>query len=284
VRYNARGVVQPLMSWWVALVLGVVEGLTEYLPVSSTAHLILAQRALGIVASEEANAFAICVQLGAIAAVLGVFFARVRSMALGVLGRDPAGRSLAINVVLGFLPAAVLGKLFDKAIERRLFGLYPVVAAWFVGGVVILVLHATKRDRRPGRAITTLTARDALVIGLAQCLAMWPGTSRSLATLVAGLLVGLSVEAALEYSFLLGLVTLSAATGYKLLKSGPVMLHAYGPVSLAVGFLAAAVSALIAVRWMLSYLRGHGLQVFGIYRVLLALTVTALLATGLLHP
>ena len=108
-RYNARGVVQPLMSWWVALVLGVVEGLTEYLPVSSTAHLILAQRALGIVASEEANAFAICVQLGAIAAVLGVFFARVRSMALGVLGRDPAGRSLAINVVLGFLPAAVLG-------------------------------------------------------------------------------------------------------------------------------------------------------------------------------
>lgn len=283
-RYNARGVVQPLMSWWVALVLGVVEGLTEYLPVSSTAHLILAQRALGIVASEEANAFAICVQLGAIAAVLGVFFARVRSMALGVLGRDPVGRSLAINVVLGFLPAAVLGKLFDKAIERRLFGLYPVVAAWFVGGVVILVLHATKRDRRPGRAITTLTARDALVIGLAQCLAMWPGTSRSLATLVAGLLVGLSVEAALEYSFLLGLVTLSAATGYKLLKSGTVMLHAYGPVSLAVGFLAAAVSALIAVRWMLSYLRGHGLQVFGIYRVLLALTVTALLATGLLHP
>ena len=97
-RYNASGVVQPLMSWWVALVLGVVEGLTEYLPVSSTAHLILAQRALGIVASEEANAFAICVQLGAIAAVLGVFFARVRSMALGVLGRDPAGRSLAINV------------------------------------------------------------------------------------------------------------------------------------------------------------------------------------------
>ena len=267
-RYNASGVVLPLMSWWEALVLGVVEGLTEYLPVSSTAHLILAQRALGIAASEEANAFAIC----------------VRSMALGVLGRDPAGRALALRVLLGFLPAAVLGKLFDKAIERRLFGLYPVVAAWFVGGVLILVLHATKRDRRPGRALATLTARDALVIGLAQCLAMWPGTSRSLATLVAGLLVGLSVEAALEYSFLLGLVTLSAATGYKLLKSGAVMLHAYGPVSLAVGFVAAAVSAVLAVRWMLSYLRGHGLQVFGIYRLLLALVVAVLLATGTLHP
>lgn len=273
-----------MMSWWQALVLGVVEGLTEYLPVSSTAHLILAQRALGIAASEEANAFAICVQLGAIAAVLGVFFARVRSMTLGVLGRDPEGRSLAFHVVLGFLPAAVLGKLFDKAIERLLFGLYPVVAAWFVGGVAILVLHSTGRDRRPGRSIASLTPRDALVIGFAQCLAMWPGTSRSLATLVAGVLVGLSVEAALEYSFLLGLVTLSAATGYKLLKSGAVMLHAYGPLSLAVGFVAAAVSAVIAVRWMLSYLRGHGLQVFGIYRVLLALVVGALLAAGTLHP
>ncbi len=132
-----------MMSWWQALVLGVVEGLTEYLPVSSTAHLILAQRALGIAASEEANAFAICVQLGAIAAVLGVFFSRVRSMTLGVLGRDPEGRALAIRVILGFLPAAVLGKLFDKTIERLLFGLYPVVAAWFVGGVAILWLHST---------------------------------------------------------------------------------------------------------------------------------------------
>lgn len=273
-----------MMTWWEALILGAVEGLTEYLPVSSTAHLILAQRALGIGASEEANAFAICVQLGAIAAVLGVFFPRVRSMVLGVLGRDPEGRALAVRVVVGFAPAAVLGKLFNDAIERRLFGLYPIVAAWLVGGVVILALHATGRDRRPGRAVSTLTVRDAAVIGLAQCLAMWPGTSRSLATLVAGVLIGLSMEAALEYSFLLGLVTLGAATGYKLFKSGAVMLHAYGPVSLAVGFVAAALSALLAVRWMLSWLRGHGLGAFGVYRVLLALVVGALLATGALHP
>lgn len=272
------------MTWWEAVVLGVVEGLTEYLPVSSTAHLILAQRALGIDASEEANAFAICVQMGAIAAVLGVFFKRVRSMVLGVLGRDPEGRALALRVVAGFLPAAVLGKLFDKAIERRLFGLYPVVAAWFVGGLGILALHFTKRDRRPGRTLAELTLRDAAIIGLAQCLAMWPGTSRSLATLVAGLLVGLSLDAAVEYSFLLGLVTLSAASGYKLLKSGAVMFHAYGPVSLSLGFLAAAVSAVLAVRWMLSWLKGHGLWVFGVYRVLLALVVAEMLGTGMLRP
>jgi undecaprenyl-diphosphatase len=284
VRYNARRVVHAMMSWWEALVLGAVEGVTEYLPVSSTAHLILAQRALGIPASEEANAFAICVQLGAIAAVLGVFFPRVRSMALGLAGRDPAGRALAINVLVGFLPAAVIGKLFNNAIERVLFGLYPVVAAWFVGGVFILWLHRSGRDRRPGRALSTLTARDAVIIGFAQCLAMWPGTSRSLVTLAAGLLIGLSLEAALEYSFLLGLVTLSAATAFKLFKSGGVMLHAYGPVSLAVGFVAAALSAVLAVRWMLAWLRGHGLQVFGVYRVLLALVVAALLATRTLHP
>ncbi|MDB4930961.1 MAG: Undecaprenyl-diphosphatase [Myxococcaceae bacterium] len=273
-----------MMSWWEALVLGAVEGVTEYLPVSSTAHLILAQRALGIPASEEANAFAICVQLGAIAAVLGVFFPRVRSMARGIIGRDPDGRALAINVIVGFLPAGVLGLLFNKTIERVLFGLYPVVAAWFVGGVFILALHRSGRDRRPGRALAALTVRDAVIIGLAQSLAMWPGTSRSLATLVAGLLVGLSIEAALEYSFLLGLVTLGSATGYKLFKSGGVMLHAYGPVSLAVGFVAATVSAVLAVRWMLAWLRGHGLQVFGVYRVLLALVVAALLATGTLRP
>lgn len=272
------------MTWWEALVLGVVEGLTEYLPVSSTAHLILAQRALGIPASEEANAFAVCIQIGAIAAVLGVFYRRVNSMVQGALGRDPAGRDLAVRVVVGFLPAAVLGKLFDKAIERRLFGLYPVVAAWFVGGLAVLALHLTKRDRRPGRALAELTLRDAAVIGLAQCLAMWPGTSRSLATLIAGLLVGLSLEAAVEYSFLLGLVTLSAAAGYKLLKSGGVMLHAYGPLSLSLGFAAAAISAWLAVRWMLSWLKGHGLWIFGVYRVLLALVVAEMLGTGMLRP
>ena len=158
-----------------------------------------------------------------------------------------------------------------------------------VGALLLIALGCSGRPPRypitdPAMALRHVTARDAAVIGLAQCLAMWPGTSRSLATLVAGLLVGLSVEAALEYSFLLGLVTLSAATGYKLLKSGGGMLHAYGPLSLAVGFVAAAVSAVLAVRWMLSYLRGHGLQVFGVYRVLLAVVVAGLLAAGVLQP
>ena len=273
-----------MMAWWQAAVLGVVEGLTEYLPVSSTAHLILTQRALGIPASEAANAFAVCVQAGAIAAVLGVFIARVRSMIAGVLGRDAEGRSLALHVVLGFVPAAVLGKLFDKAIERRLFGLYPIVAAWIVGGLAIFALQSWRKGRAPGRAITTLTPRDAVAIGLAQCLAMWPGTSRSLATLAAGLLLGLSMEAALEYSFLLGLVTLGAATAYKLLKSGGVMLASYGPASLAIGFVAAALSAVLAVRWMLGYLRRHGLWVFGAYRIALGLAVAAMLGAGMLRP
>ncbi len=273
-----------MMAWWQAVVLGVVEGITEYLPVSSTAHLLLTQRALGIEASEAANAFAVCVQAGAIVAVLGVFLPRVRSMVAGLAGRDAAGKALAVNVIAGFVPAAVLGKLFDKAIEQRLFGLRPVVAAWIVGGLGIFALQRWRSTRGPGRSLETLTVRDAGIIGLAQCLAMWPGTSRSLATLAAALLLGLSMEAALEYSFLLGLVTLGAATAYKLLKSGGVMLAEYGPGTLALGFAAAALSAVVAVRWMLAYLRRHGLAIFGVYRVLLGLVVAALLAAGTLHP
>ena len=178
------------MAWWQAVVLGVVEGITEYLPVSSTAHLLLTQRALGIEASEAANAFAVCVQAGAIVAVLGVFLPRVRSMVAGLAGRDAAGKALAVNVIAGFVPAAVLGKLFDKAIEQRLFGLRPVVAAWIVGGLGIFALQRWRSTRGPGRSLETLTVRDAGIIGLAQCLAMWPGTSRSLATLAAVISMG----------------------------------------------------------------------------------------------
>ena len=159
-----------------------------------------------------------------------------------------------------------------------------MVAAWIVGGLGIFALQRWRSTRGPGRSLETLTVRDAGIIGLAQCLAMWPGTSRSLATLAAALLLGLSMEAALEYSFLLGLVTLGAATAYKLLKSGGVMLAEYGPGTLALGFAAAALSAVVAVRWMLAYLRRHGLAIFGVYRVLLGLVVAALLAAGTLHP
>lgn len=266
-----------------ALILGLVEGLTEYLPVSSTGHLLLAQRWMGIPSSTASDAFAICIQAGAILAVLGLYRARVGQMVMGLVGRDAPGRRLLFALVAAFTPAAVLGLLLEKPIKKYLFGgdawgLWPVVAAWFVGGIAILVVSAVRRRRgatpQTGLDLEHLTIRMAVIVGLAQCLAMWPGVSRSLLTIVGGVLVGLSLPAAVELSFLLGLITLTAATAYDGLKHGPEMLATYGPVPLLIGFGAAWLSAVLAVQWMVGYLKSHGMEIFGWYRVLLAIAVT----------
>ena len=271
------------MNWWQALVLGIVEGLTEYLPVSSTGHLVLVQRLFGIGESTASDAFAICIQAGAIAAVLGLYRQRVVEMCAGLRGRNPAGRALALNLVAAFVPAAVLGFLLQKPVKKYLFGgdtwgLWPVVGAWFVGGVAILAVNAYRRRRqetdRPRFDLEGLTLPMSLVIGVSQCLALWPGTSRSLVTIVGAILVGLRMRAAVEFSFLLGLLTLGAVTSHDALKHGREMLAAYGAVPLVVGFLAAWLSAVLAVKWMVAYLNRHGLEIFGWYRIALALGVT----------
>jgi undecaprenyl-diphosphatase len=273
------------MDWLQAAIIGVVEGLTEYLPVSSTAHILLTQRALGIPESEAADAYAICIQAGAILAVLGIYARRVGEMVRGLLGKDPEGLRLAINIVVAFLPAAIIGLLFNKTIKEHLFHLWPICWAWFIGGVVILVFAWATRSRHgAGKGVFQLSAAGALAIGLMQCLGMIPGTSRSLVTILGGLFVGLSMEAALEFSFLLGLVTLTAATVHDGYKHGSAMLHDYSPVTMAIGFVAAAVAAAVAVTWMLHYLRRRGLAVFGYYRIALALVVGALLWKGMIAP
>jgi undecaprenyl-diphosphatase len=266
------------MELWQALLLGLVEGLTEYLPVSSTGHLLVTQRLMGIPASEEANAFAIAVQAGAIVAVLGLYRKRCAQIALGALGKDPAGLRLGIRIAIAFLPAAVLGVLFDDAIERFLFGFWPIVGAWAAGGVLILVI--ANRLPKTGFDLDTLAIKGAVIIGFAQCVALWPGTSRSLATILGGLAAGLSLGAAVEFSFLLGLVTLGAATAYKALGHGEAMIEAYGVLPVAAGFAAAWVSAVISVKWMVAWLQNRGLSLFGWWRLAAAAGVTALLLTG----
>jgi undecaprenyl-diphosphatase len=275
------------MSVGEAIVLGVVEGLTEYLPVSSTGHLILTQRLLGIgdaTNKAAADAFAICIQGGAIMAVLGLYVKRVRQMAMGVLGRDAAGRKLAIEIVAAFVPAAVIGLLLNKVIKDELFNLWAVVIAWIVGGAAILVVSwrrgRTARTERRGMDLADLSWKLAMVIGVAQCIAMWPGVSRSLITIVGGVLVGLSLPAAVEFSFLLGVVTLGAATVKDGYEHGRAMLEAFGPAALAAGFIAAWISAVIAIRWMVSYLQTHSLSVFGYYRIALGLATAAAIAAG----
>ena len=272
------------MDYFQALVLGLVEGLTEYLPVSSTGHLLLAQRLMGIGSSTASDAFAISIQGGAILAVLGLYRARVAQMIMGLLGRDQTGRHLLINLIAAFIPAAVLGLLLEKPIKKYLFGgdewgLWPVVAAWLVGGLAILAVSFARRRRgvtpSTGLDLDQLTIRMALIVGFVQCIAMWPGVSRSLITIVSGVLVGLSLPAAVELSFLLGVITLTAATLYDALKHGPEMLATYGAVPLLIGFVSAWISAVLAVKWMVGYLKSHGMEIFGWYRVALAIAVAA---------
>jgi undecaprenyl-diphosphatase len=277
------------MSWWQAIVIGIVEGVTEYLPVSSTGHILLAQRGMGIPDDEASKAFAIVVQAGAILAVLGIYFQKARAMAEGLVGKNPQGLLLVRNLLIAFAPAVVAGLTLEKKIDGLLTGLWPTVTAWFVGGVAILAVAWFKRggasgERSTGLTLADITPRIALTIGILQCVAMWPGTSRSLMTIVGGLLCGLSMMAAVEFSFLLGMVSLTAAAGYKFLKNHEVLFNNYGFGSMALATFAAWLSAFLAVKWMVSYLQRRGLQIFGYYRIGLAVLVAILLLTGALQP
>lgn len=263
----------PPMTLWEALILGLVEGLTEYLPVSSTGHLLVVQRLMGIESSEASNAFAIAIQAGAIVAVLGLYRARVGSMLKGLAGRDVMGLRLALALVVAFLPAAAAGLLLGDTIKAHLFGAWPVVGAWIVGGVLLLAFG--KRLQRGGCGLESLGWREALVVGLFQCLALWPGTSRSLVTILGGVVVGLSLPAAVELSFLLELITLGAATAYETLQSGRLMLETYGAAALAIGFGAAWISAVLAVRFMVRSLERYGLSLYGYWRIAIGVAVAA---------
>lgn len=276
------------MNLWQSAVLGIVEGLTEYLPVSSTGHLLLAQRAMGIESSVAADAFAICIQAGAILAVLGLYSRRSLDIARGFLGKSPAGFQLGMCLLAAFLPAAILGTLLEKTIKKYLFGgeewgLWPIIAAWFFGGLAIFFVEKWRTSRATaGKSLEELNWKLAILIGLAQCVAMWPGTSRSLATILGGVLVGLNLVAAVEFSFLLGLLTLTAATSYDFLKHGQTLLSEYGWDVLAVGLLTSWLSAVAAVKWMVGYLNRHGLWIFAYYRIALATLVGALILLGIL--
>ena len=278
------------MSWWQALILGVVEGVTEYLPVSSTGHLILVQWLMGLNqdAKTEAaiNSFDIIIQAGAIAAVLGLYRQRVLQMARGLIGRDPAGLRLAINLVLAFLPAAVLGLLFHKAIKAHLFSIWPVIGALFVGAWLMLAVAKSQRINdleRRGNGIDLIDWRMAMLIGFGQCIAMWPGTSRSMMTIVAALMLGIRRKDAAEFSFLLGLITLGAATCYEGYKEGAQVLDHLGAEALAIGFVASTISAALAVRWFVAFLTRYGMAPFGWYRLAIAAVLSVLVWVGLLN-
>ncbi|WP_133647713.1 undecaprenyl-diphosphate phosphatase [Paraburkholderia flava] len=265
------------MDWIVickALILGVVEGLTEFLPVSSTGHLIVAGSLLDFT-DEHAKTFDVVIQLGAILAVCWEFRRRIGSVIVGLPTR-PEARRFALNVIVATIPAVVLGLLFEKAIKAALFSPVPVAFALVIGGVLILWVEARGRERGATAArvqsIDDLRPSDALKVGLAQCFALIPGMSRSGSTIIGGMLFGLDRRVATEFSFFLAIPIIFGATLYEMAKSWH-LLSADMLGTFAIGFVAAFVSAFACVRWLLRYIAAHDFTAFAWYRIAFGLLI-----------
>lgn len=294
-----------------AIVLGIVEGITEYLPISSTGHLIITNKLLHLDSDTPlsdaqgrplwhkkpspkhpegepltlklaADTFVVVIQFGAIAAVAYLYWRQIRTMALGLVGKSPAGFVMARNLLIAFIPAAVLGLLLNAWIES-LFSVAAVVTAQVSGALLMLLAEGWRKKQTTGRTereISEISGPEAFGVGCLQCLALWPGMSRSMTTIVGGYFIGLNPKRSAEFSFLLGLVTLTAATVYKSYKSGAAMLQVFGWPHILLGCLVAAVTAVAAVRFLVNYLASHGLTGFAIYRLILAFVLGFMLYRG----
>ena len=297
------------ISYSDSVVLGLVEGLTEYLPVSSTGHLILANSFLGLDDEEPlvdangdailnknfepltlkaaADAYAIVIQLGAIFAVAIIYWESLLKMLFGLIGKNPEGLRLLRNLIAAFLPAAIVGLLAHDFIERVLFGVVPVIAALFFGAVLMVVVQR-RFDKANAFACTRFTklsdmkVRSALLVGILQCVAMWPGTSRSMMTIIGGYAAGLKPADSAKFSFLLGLITLSAASLFKIVKDGDAVLRAISVGPLCLGMFVAFVAAAVSVKWFVGFLTRRGLAPFAYYRILLAALLAGLLYFNLI--
>jgi undecaprenyl-diphosphatase len=287
-----------------AIILGVVEGVTEFLPISSTGHLIIANRFLGLTSDQPlvgptgetlwhkrpsaknpqgepltlklaADTYTVVIQGGAIAAVAILYWPQFLSMLLGLLGRDAAGRRLLINLLIAFIPAAGIGFLAHNWIDAHLFSIGAVIIAQIAGAFLMFYAEHWRRQRATNPApasdsLADLTPAKAGLIGALQCIAMWPGTSRSMMTIVGGYFAGLDPRRSAEFSFLLGFITLTAASLYKGLRSGGAMIQVFGWSQVILGAVVAAITAAICVRFLVHWLTRHGLTAFAWYRLVVA--------------
>lgn len=286
-----------------AVLLGIVEGVTEFLPISSTGHLIIANALLGLederplpgpdgkplwhkAPSEKypsgvpltlklaADTFTVVIQAGAILAVVLLYWRQLLKVALGLLGRDPTGLRLLRNLLAAFVPIAAVGLLAHDWINRHLFSVGAVVVAQVSGAVLMIAAERWRKENVPmaenGKEASDLSLTGALGIGFIQCLALWPGMSRSMVTIVGGYFNRLSPAKAAEFSFLVGLPVLGGAAFVKAVKSGPAMISVFGWSHVLLGIVVAAVSAAIAVKFLVHFLSRHGLFAFALYRIALA--------------
>jgi len=293
------------------VVLGLVEGITEFLPVSSTGHLIVADHFLGLEDEHQltdatgqprwikppsakhpegrpltvkaaAKAFTVIIQIGGIAAVVVLYWSQLWSIALGAIGMDREGAKLLRNIAIGVLPAALLGLTLDDWIDEHLFSVPAVIGALVAGAFLMFYVDHRRRQSQwsqsNSRKPSELRPSEALFVGGMQCVAMWPGTSRSMMTIVGGYIVGLKPAQAAEFSFLLGLPTLAGAALLKGVKAGPAMLEVFGWTPVLLGILVAFVSAALAIKFLVAALTRFGLSPFAVYRLIVAVALLFVLA------
>ena len=261
-----------------AAIMGVVEGLTEFLPISSTGHLILAGSLLGF-DDAKAKVFVIAIQTGAILAVIIVYWQKIRAT-LVALPTERQAQKFALNVLIGFLPAVVLGLLLGKMIKEHLFTPTVVATTFILGGFVILWAERRPQSAARIHSVDDMSALDALKVGLVQCMAMIPGTSRSGATIIGGMLLGLSRKAATDFSFFLAIPTLIGAGAYSLYKERALLSMADLPM-FAVGLFFSFISAWLCVRWLLRYISTHDFVPFAWYRIAFGIAVLVTAWLGL---
>ena len=280
-----------MLDWTLALkaaLMGIVEGLTEFLPISSTGHLILAGSLLNFT-GETAKVFEIAIQTGAMLAVIWEYRQRLVGAVRG-LGSEPAAQRFMLNLLVAFIPAAVLGLLFGKIVKAHLFHPVPVALAFIVGGLIILWverrhrLQFGERDLEGNRrarveTVDQMSGLDALKVGLVQCLALIPGTSRSGATIIGSMMFGFSRKCATEFSFFLGIPTLMGAGAYSVWKQREVLQWSDLPM-FAVGTVFAFFSAWLCIRWLIRYVSTHDFTVFAWYRIVFGLVVLLTAYTG----
>ena len=263
-----------------AAIMGVVEGLTEFLPISSTGHLILAGALLGF-DDDKAKVFDIAIQTGAIFAVILVYWQKIRDT-LVTLPSSKISQRFALNVLIAFTPAVVLGLLFGKAIKANLFNPVVVASTFIIGGFIILWAEKRQQNNPKLATITDvdeMTVMDALKVGLVQCFAMIPGTSRSGATIIGGMLLGLSRKAATDFSFYLAIPTLIGAGAYSLYKERALLSMADAPM-FGVGLVVSFISAWLCIKWLLKFIATHSFVGFAYYRIVFGVIVLLTAWTG----
>jgi len=256
-----------------AFILGIVEGVTEFIPVSSTGHLILVGKWINF-ESTESKVFEVVIQLGAILAVIWLFRARVFQLLRGSIQRDPVELAFMRNLIIAFLPAAIIGGIFIKSIKALFFHPGVVVVTLFIGGLIMLWVERPRAQRREPSAtsLETISWKQALGVGLAQCVAMIPGTSRSGATIIGGMIAGIERKTATQFSFFLAMPTMLAAALYDTYKHMAEITQV-DALAIVIGFSAAFISALFVVRAVLAFVSRHTYRAFGWYRIMLSLVV-----------